>query len=105
MSSLFLCFDSQLKRLRTEKVEKVTHEVKKLESKDLDDIVDDLSIILDTLMKSSLNSFNKSADDLVFEGSNWEQKVEYYKKDLQSRLNDVSSNCKEKILGKLSVSS
>lgn len=101
ISLLYLCFDSQLKVARQSTYNKVVSEIKKLEAKDLDSIVDNLAKIMDALLEANLKSFNKKSESLVFEGSGWEPKVELHKSDLKSQLETLANNCKEKILGKL----
>ena len=49
--------------------------MKKLESKDLDDIVHSLNKILKVLTEQHVAAFTSKAQGLVVEGSNWSAKV------------------------------
>ena len=101
LQSLFLCFDSQLKMLNQTTYQKVDSEIKKLEKKDLDEICDNLSAILTALRDSNISSFKRRADSLVIEGSGWDTKVAAHKNDLTSHIVTLTTNCKEKLLSKL----
>ena len=62
--------------------EKVSTNIKKLGQQNLDDIADNLSKILKTLVDSSLESFERKANALVMEGSGWSDKVNIHKTSL-----------------------
>lgn len=102
LTLLFSCFDSQLKMLRQTTYSKVENEVKKLERKELDEICDNLSEILQALLDQSTKSFALKSDSLILEGSGWHSKVDAHKVDLQSNLLTLVNNCKSKLLDKLS---
>ncbi len=89
--------------LRQTTYAKVETEVKKLERKELDEICDNLSEILQALLQQSTKSFDLKADSLIVEGSGWHSKVDAHKVDLQSNLTTLVDNCKQKLLAKLSL--
>ena len=45
-----------------------------------------------------MNSFKKRAEALVIEGSGWESKVNAHKNDLNSHIETLVTNCKDKLL-------
>ena len=54
---MYRCFDSQMKQLRLHYETKVSKDVKKLEAKPLDEIVNSLHEILSALLTSNINAF------------------------------------------------
>lgn len=72
--------------VRASTYEKVQAEIKKLEGKPLDSIVDNLNKILAMLVEQSEGSFSRKAHGLVMEGSGWDQKVVMHERDLKVHL-------------------
>lgn len=102
LTALFPCFDCQLKSLRQQAYLKVEQEVKKLERKEMEEICEQLSDILNALHTNSIKSFDKKAESLVIEGSGWSTKVEAHRVDLLTHLTTLVTNCKDRLLIKLS---
>ena len=82
--------------------EKVMTDIRKLEGKNLDDVAEQLSKILDTLAVSSVESYKRKADKLVMKGSNWAMKVQIHAATLKAFLDTAIANCKEKMKTRLS---
>lgn len=99
--ALYLCFDSQLKMLRLEVERKMRTDLKKLESKPLEDICFSLSDILNSLSQQCIHSFDKRTNELILEGSEWHYHIEIQKTDLAQQLENAVYNTKEVILFKL----
>ena len=59
---------------------------------------------MNALHTQSITSFNKKAESLVIEGTGWSSKVEAHKVDLLAHLTTLVTNCKDRLLIKLSQS-
>ena len=77
-------------------------DIRKLEGKNLDDVAEQLSNILDTLAVSSVESYKRKAEKLVMKGSNWGMKVQIHAATLKAFLDSAIVNCKEKMKTRLS---
>lgn len=66
---------------------KVQTEINKLQKKDLDEIIDRLQKILSQLLQSNIESFERKAFALVFEGSGWDSQVASTLSELKTHLN------------------
>jgi len=69
----------------------------------LDTVAESLGKILNTLLESTLNSYEKKADALVMEGSGWAMKVNLSKSTLKQFLVQMIDNCKEKMRTRLAT--
>ncbi len=101
-ASMYSCFDSQLKLIRQRTFNKVETEMKKLNSKPLEEVADQLAKILNALISQNMQSFASKAKALVIEGSDWEQKVALHTTDLQNQLDGLAESCKHKLLQEVS---
>ena len=65
-------------------------------------MADQLNKILLTLTEQSMKSYRRKAESLVIEGSGWEHNVALHSTDLQSQLETLAQNCKDKLLAEVS---
>ena len=101
-SQLYNAFDAQLKFIRKYTNDKVSNEIKKLHQKPLEDVAEKLSVILDKLLTSNMQSYTRKAQSLAVPGCDWDNKVVDNSTDLQSQLETLVHNCKEKFLSDVS---
>jgi hypothetical protein len=91
--------------LRQYQESKVHTEIKKLETKDLDQVCSNLSALLKSLLETNTASFNRKAETMLIPESGWDTKVVSHKEDLKSHLITLIENCKQKLLDRLASTS
>jgi len=67
----------------------------------LEEVAEKLEKILKALISSNLQSFQRKAEQLVIADSGWEHKVTLHAVDLESQLNSLAQNCKDKLLAEV----
>lgn len=73
--NLYLCFDAQLSKIRQHTYDKVTTEIKKLQTKPLEEVADQLNAILKALLSTNIESYTSKAQSLLIEASGWDEAV------------------------------
>ena len=71
MSKLFLCFDQQLKQIRQEIIDSFDKELRKGSKRD--QVNENFSFITRDLMQRHFSNFKKRTEDLIIEGSGWNE--------------------------------
>ena len=91
-----------MKVIRQSTADKVKAEIRKLQTKPLEEVADSLATILNALLDTNMKSYQRKAKSIVMEGSDWEQKVALHTNDLKSQLEALMQNCKDKMLADVS---
>jgi hypothetical protein len=101
LNQLIHLFQAQIKSLENKATSKFKSDIAKVESKHVDEVVDNLDKLLLKLYEGSVASFIKQANSLVLDGSTWATKVIVFVNELKMHLNDLMQNCKKAILNKM----
>jgi hypothetical protein len=82
-------------------MDKFKADIAKVESKHVDEVVDNLDKLLHKLYEGAIANFIKKANSLVIEKSNWATKVIVFVNELKAHLTDLMDGCKKAILNKM----
>ena len=100
--NLYLCFDAQLSKIRQHTYDKVTTEIKKLQTKPLEEVADQLNAILKALLSTNIESYTSKAQSLLIEASGWDEAVALHTTNLKQQLDTLAQGCKDKLLTEVS---
>jgi hypothetical protein len=94
-----------MKVLKHRVLESFKTEIKKLEARELDEVANSIAKILSALKEAKIGSYKRHSDDLLFDGSGWEKHVILHVAEIKETIEDLSSNCRDRLLSKLTQTS